>query len=231
MPTVEGSKTKGLRILYSDMGNIVAEFTLDPGEFAFGDALFVDPPMEITVERFVPAGDAVMPYMWVRGENFEAFEGTARDDPHVVDLVEIDERGGERLYRVEWAPVMEDLLRGFTRSEGVIMNASGHRSWEFRIRFRTHQQLQSFIGLLVERSITPHLDRVYTLRDLTESEFEIGLTPEQREAVTMAFEEGYFSVPRKTTIQAIADELGISDQATSERLRRGIERVLQDIRL
>ena len=33
---------------------------------------------------------------------------------------------------------------------------------------------------------------------------------------------GYYSLPRQISTQEIADEFGISDQAVSERLRRGI---------
>lgn len=47
-----------------------------------------------------------------------------------------------------------------------------------------------------------------------------GLTPRQREAVRIAHEKGYFDIPRKTSLDAVADELGISASSCSERLRR-----------
>ena len=43
----------------------------------------------------------------------------------------------------------------------------------------------------------------------------------------MAVEEGYFSVPRGTTLEEIAEEAGITRQAASERVRRGAETVLR----
>lgn len=43
----------------------------------------------------------------------------------------------------------------------------------------------------------------------------------------MAVEEGYFSVPRGTKLDEIADQLGITKQAASERVRRGTETVLR----
>jgi predicted DNA binding protein len=54
------------------------------------------------------------------------------------------------------------------------------------------------------------------------------LTAEQREALSRAVEAGYFDVPRRTTLVGLARELGISDTATSQRLRRGVATVLQD---
>lgn len=51
--------------------------------------------------------------------------------------------------------------------------------------------------------------------------------PEQREALILAVERGYFAVPRETKLEEIAEELGITRQAASERVRRGAETVLR----
>jgi predicted DNA binding protein len=37
-----------------------------------------------------------------------------------------------------------------------------------------------------------------------------------------AVEEGYFAVPRRTTLVEIAEGIRVSDQAVSERLRRAL---------
>jgi predicted DNA binding protein len=49
-----------------------------------------------------------------------------------------------------------------------------------------------------------------------------GLTDPQREALVLAVEEGYYDIPRTCTTVELAEELGISDQAVTERLRRAI---------
>lgn len=43
----------------------------------------------------------------------------------------------------------------------------------------------------------------------------------------MAVEKGYFSVPRETKLDEIAEALGIIRQAASERIRRAAETVLR----
>jgi predicted DNA binding protein len=48
------------------------------------------------------------------------------------------------------------------------------------------------------------------------------LTTAQREALTLAIREDYYSIPRETSSQNLADQLDISDQALTERLRRAI---------
>jgi hypothetical protein len=37
-----------------------------------------------------------------------------------------------------------------------------------------------------------------------------------------AYEQGYFEVPRSVTVTELADHFGISDNAFSQRLRRGL---------
>jgi len=48
------------------------------------------------------------------------------------------------------------------------------------------------------------------------------LSEPQREALTLAVRRGYYDIPRGCTTAELADELGISDQAVTERLRRAI---------
>lgn len=47
-----------------------------------------------------------------------------------------------------------------------------------------------------------------------------GLTDAQREALRVAYELGYFEVPRGASLADVADELGVGASALSERLRR-----------
>ena len=52
------------------------------------------------------------------------------------------------------------------------------------------------------------------------------LTPAQREILELALDRGYFAIPRETNLMELAEELGISDQAVNERLRRGTAKVV-----
>ena len=47
-----------------------------------------------------------------------------------------------------------------------------------------------------------------------------GLTDPQREALRVAYEMGYFEIPRTASLDDVASELGISASSLSERLRR-----------
>ncbi|MFC3960273.1 helix-turn-helix domain-containing protein [Halovivax cerinus] len=55
-----------------------------------------------------------------------------------------------------------------------------------------------------------------------------GLTDEQREALRIAYERGYFEIPRRTSLDALADELDIAASSVSERLRRAQTQLVQE---
>jgi predicted DNA binding protein len=53
------------------------------------------------------------------------------------------------------------------------------------------------------------------------------LTAAERETLTRALELGYFEVPRRITLSALAEDLERPDVAVSEELRRGVAVVLR----
>jgi len=213
------------------MSSIIAEFTIPATEFAFGDALLTDPSMQISIERIVPTGNSTMPYIWVRNGDFSVFEETVKNDPNVVDIVLIDEIDHDRLYRVTWTGSVTDLITGINESEGTIMEASGKETWNFRLRFPSHDRLRRFYNYITDTELRLHLDRIFTLPEIGPDGFSFAITPEQREALVLAVEGGYFEIPRETTIREVAETLGISDQATSERIRRGANTILREVLL
>ena len=107
------------------------------------------------------------------------------------------------------------------------MEAHGDGEWSFTVRFRDHADLTRFHQYYQDNDFPVHVDRVYAPDGESRTEYGFGLTPEQRETLLMAVEKGYFSVPRKTKLEEIAEAVGITQQAASERVRRGAETVLR----
>ncbi|MGB9954814.1 helix-turn-helix domain-containing protein (plasmid) [Haloferax prahovense] len=54
-----------------------------------------------------------------------------------------------------------------------------------------------------------------------------GLTDRQHHTLVTAFRQGYYSVPRDSDIRELSNTLGVTHQATSQRLRRGHERLIR----
>ncbi|OIB55918.1 helix-turn-helix domain-containing protein [Natrialba sp. SSL1] len=75
------------------------------------------------------------------------------------------------------------------------------------------------------------LERVYPLqaeaRETPTQRWD--LTPAQEECIRTALEMGYFAIPRETSSESVAAELGISKSAFLERLRRAEEALFRQI--
>ncbi|MDX1748528.1 MAG: helix-turn-helix domain-containing protein [Halobacteriales archaeon] len=214
--------------------SVVADFTISGDTFQLGRLLTFEDGVSIELERLVPTGNEVMPYFWVAmpDSDFEAFERMVRADPLVSRLNVLDRVGDETLYAIEWKRVPESLIQGIVQTGGAILEgrgAEGH--WRFMIRFPDHKCLTEFNEFLTEHDIDIQVDRIYTQTDEHRREYAFDLTDEQREAIVSAVRRGYFEVPRGVTLSDLAEDLGITRQAASERVRRGANAVLSGVLL
>lgn len=98
---------------------------------------------------------------------------------------------------------------------------------EFRVRFTDHDALAEFQNILIENDVTIHIERIYTFTDETDRRRQFGLSSEQREALVLALQRGYFASPSEVSLDELADELDITKQAVSDRIRRGNEKILE----
>ncbi|MFC6723747.1 helix-turn-helix domain-containing protein [Halobium palmae] len=210
---------------------VLAEFTIDSSEFILGQVLALDPHTHVEIERVVPASRRVMPYIWVHGGDLERFEEEIQASSHVRELTALDRVDGSALYRVGWEEQVESLIHGMAETDATILEANGNDVWSFRIRFDNHSGLTEFHNYCMDHDIKFQLDRVYTLAEEQKQEHEFELTPAQREAVILAVERGYFEIPREVALAELADELDISEQALSERIRRAVNKVLKSLAL
>ena len=163
----------------------------------------------------------------VESADFDAFESGLEADETVASHDTLDTEGSSRIYTVELSDAGRRAsilpLLGESGGEFVGGKRTGDE-WTIRLRFSDDAALQAFADAVNARentSITVQSIR----RDTCDDGTEFGLTPSQQEALDVALEWGYFDVPRRTTLAEIADEVGVSDQAVSERLRRAQKRV------
>ena len=106
--------------------------------------------------------------------------------------------------------------------EGQILSATGTSDgWEFEVRFSGRESLSRCQDCCEDAHISLEVIRVFNPTN-PEAGPWYGLSEHQREALTLAVRMGYYDIPRGCTTAELADELGISDQAVTERLRRAI---------
>ena len=206
---------------------VIIEFSLPADSFPFGQSTSGDPSVRVQLERFVPIGKDRIPFLWATGQEFEQFEDHLRNSDIVKHVEALTRVGGSVLYYTEWYTNEESFLNGISETNGVIMEAHGDGDWSFTVRFHDHADLTRFHQYYQDNDFPVHIDRVYAPDEESRTEYGFGLTPEQRETLTTAVEKGYFSVPRETKLEEIAEVVGITQQAASERVRRGAETVLR----
>lgn len=206
---------------------VLAHFVVDSETLPIGQIVQETPGLELELERLVPTDEAIMPYFWVITDDFDNFERSLAASSYVVDFESLDHTDQGTLYRVEWARDRGMLIEGIVETGGaVLFGEVDENVMRFIVRFADHDHLAQFYNYCIEHDIKLDLRRVYSLTDRSERAREFGLTPEQREALVLAATHGYYSSPRETSMNDLADVLDISQQAMSQRIRRGTEKVM-----
>lgn len=199
----------------------IADFAIDADKFVLGWTLCEVPGVHIQVERVVVSSTAqVTPYFWATGDDLEAFEDALADDPTTRDAERLEDDGRTRLYRAEWTRNVQPLVYVLDDAKGAILQATGSEGrWELRLLFPDHETLSAFHEYSATYDLAFDLRRVYDSNG-RRSTIPWELSEAQTEALRLAYERGYFEVPRETSMADLAAELGISSQALSKRLRR-----------
>ncbi|WP_254522537.1 bacterio-opsin activator domain-containing protein [Natrinema caseinilyticum] len=207
--------------------SVILEFTIQSEEFSLGAILSGVSGMHLEIERIVPTGGEVLPFVWATGDTHEEFEEAVRNSPIVTEFLALDKIGDSGLYRIKWEEPQRDLVDGIAESEATVLEAEGEENWLFRLRFNDHDALSQFHNYCTEQDITIHIERTYTLSERVGQRRQFGLSQDQREALVLALRRGYFATPSESNLSELATELDISRQALSTRIRRGNETVLR----
>jgi predicted DNA binding protein len=203
-----------------------ATFTVPSDQFPLGTVFHQLPDVTVTLERLIPAQDVVIPYFWVRGTEVDDVESAFTEHPGVQAIRLVDSIEDEYLLRVEWALDYDDVLTILAETEIPLIEATGtNQQWTFEIRGDDRSDVADFQRRCRELDIPITLTELHALTPVDTST-ETLLTDTQQEALVLAYERGYFESPREVTLEALGEELGISQQAVGSRLRGGIKHVL-----
>jgi len=169
----------------------------------------------------------VMPLVWGSGADQGALTDALAEDPS-VDEVSVCTRIHEAsLYRLSWTtrvPVVTGLL---VASRGAILDARAQEAtWTFRLLFPRRDAVAAIVESCDRYGVDARIERIYPMTESSRTG-QSDLTEQQLQTVEIALERGYYDVPRQTTLTELAEELDVSHQALSERLRRGHRRLVE----
>jgi hypothetical protein len=105
---------------------VIIEFSLPPEAFALKETLDTHPEAHIEIERVVADDpDRVTPCVWVRTDDFDAFEATLEDDPTVEDVTTFLDTEEERSYQMVWTGAIDFIVHVLTEYSGTVTHADG----------------------------------------------------------------------------------------------------------
>jgi len=201
------------------MVTTITDIRVPADQFPLGRILKEYPDIEIELERIVPTREEIIPLFWIESGSEREVEETLETDPLVEEISALTRTPDRILYSVNWSPEVDALVRTMVDLGVDVLTAEGTANfWEFRLQFADREQLSRFRRICQDEDIDIELLRVYNPQMPPETG---PLSPEQRDALTAAYEEGYFDVPRGISQKDLADLVGISDNSMSQRLRRG----------
>ena len=207
--------------------SVIVTLTLPAEEFELGRVLEVEGNAVISLESIVPLGTQPIPFFRIRGGR-KSFEASARNHSAVNDIRLVNTNDGEALYALDWDVSDDDFFGGITTLDGYLLEATGSASeWSFDLRFRSHESLGTFKEYCVDNAIPVDIQRVYNPTRPNAGPW-YGLSTPQRETLGRAVDMGYYSIPRGCSTKDLAREFDLSDQAVTERLRRGISSLVDN---
>jgi hypothetical protein len=181
--------------------------------------------VRVEFERCVPLARERPPNLWVAGG--EAL-GDADESTDVGDGTLLAAVDGERLVRREWPVERSDVFDALAASEATCLSGfREHGVWTLTLRFPSAVSVSEWYRACPRSGKVVTVQQVQTGRPWR-TDRGSKLTDRQREALRTALETGYFAIPRETSLEELSNRLDISDTATSQRLRRGVERLIVD---
>ncbi len=170
---------------------------------------------------------------------FGILESIMNDEQHLIDYVD-SLRESSSIQDVEityssdneyWTRVVhkmsghsihDTILESGSMSIMPIIIESGYQL--HRVLSPSKSELRDLLHLLRERFTHIELRRVHSA---PAGLSRVNLTEKQKEAFVLAFEKGYYEIPRATTVEELSFKLGIKRVAMQERLRRAELKIMK----
>lgn len=159
---------------------------------------------------------------WLEGGDTETFEAALAADRTVAKSTRVIETARGKQYTVrcgERSPERK-LYTAAIEEEGVFVSGTRNADhWSVRLRFPDDDAAAAFRDRIERTDVV-----VESVQQAAESRApDYGVSDPQLEILQLATRRGYFDVPRRASLADLAAELDVSSQAASERLRRGLD--------
>lgn len=206
---------------------VIADMDFSPESFELGRILRVGEGVRVEIESMVPLGESIIPYIWIYDSHRDGFGASVKGHPSVESFTVQEVHDDRTLYALEWRASRDLVIEGIKEVGAQLLEATGtERRWRFELRFPSHDALSQFQEYCSSAEIDVEVVRIFNPTKPDTGPW-YGLSVPQREALMMAAAEGYYEIPKQISTNELGKRLGISDQAVTERLRRGTSTLLE----
>ncbi|WP_330632352.1 helix-turn-helix domain-containing protein [Halocatena halophila] len=211
---------------------VLVTATVPASELGLSETFDSRPSLTITRAQYAVSGArSLFPLVWIDVADTEVFMETLADDASLRSVTRVLETDGRTLWRLYWSDSVESVSELLIDGETILLSGDGtDKEWHLELLFPSRSVLTRVCERCESSGVSYSIDRIRDLQAddprVTEAA-PLGLTEEQFVAITTAHELGYFTVPRDVTLDEVADALGVSHQALSERLRRAQFAILE----
>jgi len=203
---------------------VITDISIPSDQFALGELFQEYPQIGIELVRIIPLRDGVIPLFWIEGGDPDEIEATLRADPITEEVNSLTQTDGRFLFEMRWSPEIDSLVQPMIESGAEVLSAVGSvTDWEFRLQFPSRAMLADFREHCQANDIQFHLQALYNPTIPEDPLDEGGLSSEQFDILATAHENGYWHVPRDIELGEVADLIGISPNAASQRMRRALD--------
>lgn len=200
----------------------VIDVTLPTDEFVMAAAFDANPALVAEFTAVVPTATAIFPYLHVFDDPDHVARRALERDPHVAAVRRRFETEQSTMYQVWWERGL-GIFESLVGTEAAVLSVSGSADgWTFRIGFPSVEGLEAFERRAEREDLTLTVTHASSHPPVDRA----GLSPTQLRTLRLALDRGYFDVPRRATLDGLAEELDVSSQAVSQRLRRGTRSLL-----
>lgn len=206
----------------------LAELSFPATEIALADAVTELPGCQFRVEESAFPGEKNTVHVWITCDECSDIPSALEKDSSVESYECLVNREDEGLYALQISDSMllpREIIQG---AGGTVRAAYGRNGrWTLEVRFTNHEDIGEVDEMFTRYGIEVSYDSILRFDEASREQFS-SLTDQQQEAIEMALEKGYYEIPRGITLAELAEELGISHQALSERMRRAQVKMAQE---
>lgn len=190
-------------------------------DFALDETFEALPGLEVEWMHVVANGrGGSWPLICARGPQRDELESALHEDDSIEQFTMLVESENERLYRIEWDAWVNEAFSELLEHNAAILDVYANvHGWTIQLLFPERADVPASDEFFQHTGVTFEIHRIKNVEVKPTNEY--GLTTKQRQALITAWRSGYFAIPRKIDLEELADQMGLSHQALSERLRRG----------